>query len=94
MIDNVILETDGYEGITVIAKQDHAVALHTAFLLENQYPVNAAIGGRGNIKRLKSFNEEVEFSTSVINPNDFSSNSYGQRLLTFLEGEYVGGYCV
>ena len=90
-IDNVLIETDGYQGLSTETQQTQAVALHVAFLLESQYPVN----GTGNaIKRVKSFSQEIEFGVNPVDPSDFKSNQYGQRLINFLNSQYTGGFYV
>ena len=90
-IDNVLVETNGYQGLSSESQQVQAVALHTAFLLEAQYPAN----GSGNaVKRVKSFAQEVEFSVNPVDPSDFKSNQYGQRLMNFLNSQYTGGFYV
>jgi hypothetical protein len=92
IISQISLETDGYEGLSTSEKQSQALALHTAYVLELAYPVNQAL--TGNLKRLKSLNDEVEYAISNIDPSSLESNKYGQRLKRFLDSQFMGGLYV
>jgi hypothetical protein len=92
-ISNVLIETNGYCGIENETTRDYAVALHVAFLLESNYPKNAG-GINGVVKRMKNFNDEVEFAPSLVDMTGFDINQYGQRLKRLLVANYMGGLYV
>jgi hypothetical protein len=92
-INNILIETNGYCGIETEAIRDYAVALHVAFLLQKDYPSDP-LTGLGVIKRMKNFNDEVEFAPSTLDTTGFDVNSYGQRLKRLLAANYMGGMYV
>ena len=92
IMSQINLETDGYEGLATTDKQTQALGLHTAYVLELAYPANQSLSG--NVKRLKSLNDEVEYAISSIDPSSLESNKYGQRLKRFLDNQFLGGLYV
>lgn len=92
-IANVEIETNGYLGIESEGIREMAIALHVAFLLENNYP-KSATGINGVIKRMENFNDEVEFAVSPTDTTGFDANQYGQRLKRLLCANYMGGLYV
>jgi hypothetical protein len=92
LIEQIELETCQYEGLKTEALQLQAIALRVAFEVENTYPVNALLSG--NVKRVKSLNDEVEYAVSNIGSGDYTANQYGQRLMRFLKTNYYGGFHV
>lgn len=87
-----ILQNDSFQGLPT-EKANYAIALYTAYLLENAYP-KTQMGGKGAIKVVESFNQKVEFAVNNSNAFDLSSNVYGVQLQDFLNGEYLGGFYV
>jgi hypothetical protein len=92
-ISNVLIETSGYCGIEDPYIREFAVGLHVAFLVESNYP-KTAMGANGAIKRMKNFNDEVEFAVSPADMTGFDANQYGQRLKRLLAANYMGGMYV
>lgn len=92
-IGNVLIETSGYCGIEDIAIREMAIGLHTAFLVENNYP-KTTTGANGAIRRMKNFNDEIEFAVNPADITGFDANQYGQRLNRLLTANYMGGFYV
>lgn len=86
------LQNDGFQGLAT-EKADYAIALYTAYLLENAYPKNG-MEGKGAVKSVESFNQKVEFAVNNSNAFDLTSNVYGIQLQDFLNREYLGGFYV
>ena len=92
MIDQVLIETGGYDGLIDEACSVQAVKLHVAHLLtlENRTTGEFTQGGQG-IKRLKSKHDEIEYAIGNPNdPYDLSTTTYGKRLERFLEAKSIG----
>lgn len=92
ILAQIYLETNGYEGLSSVEKQNQALGLHTAYVLDLAYPANAILSG--NVKRVKSLNDEVEYAIANIDPSSLESNRYGQRLKRFLDNQFMGGLYV
>lgn len=92
-INNVLIECGGYCGIEDVATREFAVGLHIAFLVEGNYP-KTTMGANGAIKRMKNFNDEVEFAVTPADITGFDANQYGQRLKRLLAANYMGGMYV
>ena len=92
LIEQVELETCQYKGLKTEAMQLQAIALRVAFEAEKAFPVNQLLSG--NVKRLESLNDKIEYAISNIDASDYSANQYGQRLQRFLKSNYFGGFHV
>ena len=90
-IDQVLIETDGYNNLSKESISKLAVKLHVAHLLElsNRLTSQYAVGGQ-SVKKLKTKNDEIEFNVAQGSLYDFATTSYGQRLEALLDKNSVG----
>ena len=91
-IDQVLIETEGYNGLPREAVSKLAVKYHVAHILEltNRSSQPPAQGGLG-VKSLKTKHDQIVFNTP--NPEDifdFGSTLYGKRLEKLLEQNTIG----
>ena len=92
LIDQIKIETCNYDGISNSEVKDQALALRVAYEIEKVQPMNGFVSG--NIKKLESLNDIIEYGTSNIAPDDFRLNIYGVRLQRLLTANYSGGFMV
>jgi hypothetical protein len=95
MIEQIGLEYNGFIGFPENV-QPQALGLAVAHYLQLENNVGG-VSARGDVKRLKSRNDEVEFGSgnnSNISPNDWSLTSYGARLQRLFTNYYCGGWAV
>lgn len=83
LIEQIELETNQYSGLNTEALQLQAIALRVAFEVESIQPLSQFTGG--NIKRLESFEDVIEYAVNNIDKGDFKSNYYGIRLERLLK---------
>ena len=94
LLNQLAIEHDGYAGLGT--KADLALGLHTAHYLtvDGQISgVSAPGSGAGNIKRIKSNNDELEYY-QISDRYSFDKTSYGGRLQRLLDSSYLGGYFI
>jgi hypothetical protein len=92
LIQQIELETNSYSGLDNFDIQTHAIALRVAFEIESYVPTNAYL--TGNIKRIESLEDVIEYNTTATEPGDYSGNKYGVRLKRFLTANYYGGFTI
>lgn len=92
LIAQIKIETCSYDGINDSGVKDQALALRVAYEIEKNQPLNTFLAG--NIKRIESLNDLIEYGVSNIDPDDFRSNRYGVRLQRLLTANYSGGFMI
>jgi len=92
LIAQIKIETCNYDGIGNSEVKDQALALRVAYEIEKNQPLNTFL--TGNVKRIESLNDLVEYGVSNIAPDDFRANHYGTRLQRLLTANYSGGFMV
>ena len=92
LIEQIELETNYYNGLATPDIQTQAIALRVAFEIESYAPINTCL--TGNIKRIESFEDVIEYNTTSTEPGDYTGNRYGIRLKRFLATNYYGGFKV
>lgn len=97
LFNQVIVETNGYQGICDVNARNLAIGLHISHLAV----LSATPQGGGgttlglptnpNVKRLKSNNDEIEYFRAADNgASSFLSTSYGKRLMDLIDAHSVG----
>lgn len=92
LIAQIKIETCNYDGINNDDAKLQALALRVAYEIEKSQPLNVFING--NVKRIESLNDVIEYGVSNISPDDFNANKYGVRLKRLLTLYYSGGFKV
>lgn len=92
LIEQIELETSFYSGLSSEALQIQAIALRVAFEIESYASLNQFVNG--NVKRIESFEDVIEYAVNNINPGDYQSNKYGIRLDRLLKTNYYCGFSV
>lgn len=89
MIEQVTLEHNSFAGLP-IEVQPQAIALASAHYLVVEQKVGGA-DATGDVKRIKSRNDEIEYAKANSSPNDWALTSYGIRLQRLLTNFYCIG---
>lgn len=98
LFNQVIVETNGYQGICDENARNLAIGLHISHLAVLEATPQASVGGTlavptsPNVKRLKSNNDEIEYFRAADNgASSFLSTSYGKRLMDLIDA-HSGGF--
>jgi hypothetical protein len=91
-IEQIVLETNNYDGVKSDLLRDHCVALRIAYEIEKSYPLNGYLAG--NVRKIESLEEAIEYNTVSTSLSDYDSNSYGIRLKRILSANYHCGFAV
>lgn len=86
-LEQVKIETDGYDGLQSAYRQDHAIALHTAHCLKC-YQIATSTPGGGRVAKIKTKHDEIQYQ-AALSLYDLDSSSYGQRLQSFLSSQFI-----
>jgi hypothetical protein len=92
LIEQIGIETCNYSGITDAITSEQCLALRIAYEIERAKPLNQFMSG--NVKKIESLNDVIEYGVSSISPEDFQSNIYGVRLKRLLTVNYSCGFMV
>jgi hypothetical protein len=97
IFNQVIVETNGYQGICDENARNLAIGLHVSHLAVLQATPQGggasalSVPSNPNVKRLKSNNDEIEyFKASDNGASSFLSTSYGKRLMDLIDAHSSG----
>ena len=91
-IEQITLETAGYAGIDSEPLREQCIALRVAYELEKSFPLNGYLAG--NVKKIESLEEAIEYNTVASDLSDYDSNIYGMRLKRILMTNYCSGFAI
>ena len=95
LLNQIVIDTDGYCGLNTEAKQNYALSLHLAHLASiraKEDKFKDCSGGLA-LKKIESENDILEFHNTA-DRFGFGNSEYGVRLEAFLERQYCGGFFI